>query len=203
MISLDNVILLEQKVESAVAKIQQLQAENDALRKKCSELTNALSAKSEQLDTFTLDQNRIESGILKALNRLNSIENSVLNAASSAAAAAQVAAVKPQTTVQSSPAPKAPVQNVTEPQAATPIPAQPVANPVPETPAEEPFPVSEQSPLDSFFEGANADNIADEGFEQEESFGFFDQSMPQTEEDIDFGPEETDEKPENPGFDIF
>ena len=77
MISLDQVYLLEQKVESAVEKIQQLQAENDALRNKCTELTNALSAKSEQLSSFESDQSQIESGIKKALDRLNSIENSV------------------------------------------------------------------------------------------------------------------------------
>lgn len=81
MITLDQVLLLEQKVESAVAKIQQLEAENDALRNKCSELTNALSAKSEQLSSFETDQNKIEQGIRKALDRLNTIENSVLKAA--------------------------------------------------------------------------------------------------------------------------
>ena len=80
MISLDQVLLLQQKVESDVAKIAQLQAENDALRSKCSELTNALSSKSEQLSTIELDQDKIESGIKNALNRLSSIENSVLNA---------------------------------------------------------------------------------------------------------------------------
>ena len=84
MISLEQILLLEQRVESAVAKIAQLQAENDALRSKCSELTNALSSKSEQLSTFESDQNKIESGILKALDRLNSIENSVLKAAGQA-----------------------------------------------------------------------------------------------------------------------
>lgn len=82
MISLSQVELLEQKVESAVEKIQQLQAENDALRKKCSELTNAISAKSEQLTSFESEQSQIENGIKKALERLNSIENSVLKAAS-------------------------------------------------------------------------------------------------------------------------
>ena len=35
MITLDHVLLLEQKVESAVKKISQLQAENDALRSRC------------------------------------------------------------------------------------------------------------------------------------------------------------------------
>lgn len=80
MISLDQILLLEKKVESAVAKIAQLQAENDALRSKCSELTNALSSKSEQLSTFEQDQSKIESGIMNALDRLASIENSVLKA---------------------------------------------------------------------------------------------------------------------------
>lgn len=80
MISLDQVMLLEEKVESAVAKIQQLQAENDALRNRCSELTNALSSKTEQLNSFSVDQNQIEEGIKKALDRLNAIENTVLKA---------------------------------------------------------------------------------------------------------------------------
>lgn len=97
MISLDQVYLLEQKVESAVAKIQQLQAENDALRNKCAELTNALSAKSEQLTTIETDQNQIENGIKKALDRLNSIENTVLKTVSTMASSGQVAPTPHQT----------------------------------------------------------------------------------------------------------
>lgn len=97
MISLDQILLLEQRVESAVAKIAQLQAENDALRSKCSELTNALSSKSEQLSTFESDQNKIESGILKALDRLNSIENSVLKAAGQVASSNPVTVQNTQT----------------------------------------------------------------------------------------------------------
>ena len=94
MISLDQVLVLEQKVESAVEKIQQLEAENAALRNKCSELTNALSAKSEQLTSFESEQNKIESGIIKAIDRLNSIENSVLKAAGQSVPAAKEAPVK-------------------------------------------------------------------------------------------------------------
>lgn len=78
MISLDQVMRLEEKVESAVKKIQQLQEENAALRTKCDELTNALSLKTEQLSNFTSDQNQIEIGIKNALERLDSIENTVL-----------------------------------------------------------------------------------------------------------------------------
>ena len=81
MISLDQVTLLEEKVESAVEKIKQLEGENAALRNKCSELTNALSAKTEQLAAFENEQKTIESGIIKAIDRLNSIEHSVLKKA--------------------------------------------------------------------------------------------------------------------------
>ena len=81
MITLDQVLLLQEKVESAVAKIAQLKAENDALRSKCAELTNALSAKTEQFSTFEADQSKIEHGILQALERLNAVENAVVQAA--------------------------------------------------------------------------------------------------------------------------
>ena len=107
MISLEQVLLLEQKVESAVGKIQQLEAENDALRNKCSELTNALSAKSEQLKAYESDQQKIESGIIKAIDRLNSIENSVLKAAGQSAAVAAKPAAEPKPAAQPAPAPKA------------------------------------------------------------------------------------------------
>lgn len=81
MTSPDHVELLVKKVESIVAKTLNLQAENDALRTKCAELTNALSAKTEQLSSFEREQSMVEGGILKALERLSSIENSILQAA--------------------------------------------------------------------------------------------------------------------------
>ena len=112
MISLDQVLLLEEKVESAVAKIAQLNAENAALRSKCAELTNALSAKTEQFSSFQSDQSKIEEGILKALERLNTVENAV-----HAAAAKSAAAVTP-SPVQEAPAPVAepkPQQVIPEP----------------------------------------------------------------------------------------
>lgn len=127
MISLDQILLLEQRVESAVAKIAQLQAENDALRSKCSELTNALSSKSEQLSTFESDQNKIESGILKALDRLNSIENSVLKATGQASSFTPPHPVQnePQESLQKQPES---AENLQVPQPAAEQPA-PVQNP--------------------------------------------------------------------------
>ncbi|MBR1715317.1 MAG: cell division protein ZapB [Treponema sp.] len=73
MISFDQLQILNQKIESAVAKIGQLTAENDALRRKCAELTNALSAKTEQLSAFQTDQSKIELRIKKALEQLENI----------------------------------------------------------------------------------------------------------------------------------
>ena len=83
MISLEQILLLQDRVENAVAKIAQLNAENVALRRKCAELTNALAAKTEQFSSFQNDQNKIEEGILKALNRLDALENTVLSASGS------------------------------------------------------------------------------------------------------------------------
>ncbi len=97
MISIDQVLLLQQKVESAVQKIVELKAENDALRNKCSELTNALSEKSELLASFTADEKKIEDSILGALDRLNKIENSVLSQAGQNTALKSEAAPLPAT----------------------------------------------------------------------------------------------------------
>ena len=175
MISLDQVYLLEQKVESAVEKIQQLQAENDALRSKCNELTNALSAKSEQLSNFESDQSQIETGIKKALDRLNSIENSVLKNAAQQNQAAQAA--KP--AVQVSPAPQE--QSATTVQS---TPSFDTMDTVPET-TEEPTEVNEEESVNIPEQTFNTTNI-------EENF--------ESEDDID-APE--DDNHDGLGFDIF
>lgn len=175
MISLDQVYLLEQKVESAVEKIQQLQAENDALRSKCNELTNALSAKSEQLSNFESDQSQIETGIKKALDRLNSIENSVLKNAAQQNQAAQAA--KP--AVQASPAPQE--QSATTVQS---TPSFDTMDTVPET-TEELTEVNEEQSVNIPEQTFNTTNI-------EENF--------ESEDDID-APE--DDNHDGLGFDIF
>ena len=194
MISLDQVLLLEEKVESAVAKIQQLEAENDALRNKCSELTNALSAKTEQLASFENEQKTIESGIIKAIDRLNSIENSVLKGAGQSApkpAASGLAAAAEAVTATTAAPAQAPAEpeTVEEP---TPTPATDVTfdqmTPV-ETPEEPPF--DEEEVID------NPDAI-DQAFDEvpiEEPIE--DPIEDETETDSD--PESKDQL----GFDIF
>lgn len=111
MSTLDQLVLLEQKVEGAVAKIQQLQAENDALRSKCAELTNALSAKSEQLSSFESDKGRIETGIQKALDRLSTIENSMLQPGGSSVSSNFIEQEKAPVTITQETVPNQPVIN--------------------------------------------------------------------------------------------
>ena len=145
MISLDQVYLLEQKVESAVAKIQQLQAENDALRSKCNELTNALSAKSEQLTSFESDQSQIENGIKKALDRLNSIENSVLRTAEKINQAGQAAKPAPQAEAK-------PVQSAPSFETMENVPVEESAEPEEPLVTEETVETPEQSLTENFVE---------------------------------------------------
>ena len=150
MISLDQVLLLEEKVESAVAKIAQLNAENAALRSKCAELTNALSAKTEQFSNFQLDQGKIEAGILKALERLDSVENAIHQAGSPAVNPAPQAAspAQQQSAVPAQPAPAAPVQ---EKPVQTPVNTFDTMNPTPSAPAaQESAPDSSQPTFDIF-----------------------------------------------------
>lgn len=170
MSTLDQLLLLEQKVESAVKKIQQLQAENDALRSKCAELTNALSAKSEQLDSFATDKGRIETGIQKALERLNSIENSMLQSGDSGAFFSSEQAPKPVSNPQPAiPSPE-PEQETSIPEIDVP---QPVLNVDPE-PEEQTKPVMEdfsnQTTITQDFN--SMENLEDDENQQESDFGF-------------------------------
>ena len=84
MITLDQVQLLEKKVETIVSKINDLQRQNSALQEKNRELIEKNSLLMQKISTFEADQNRIEQGFLNALDRLNSMENSVLKVGTSA-----------------------------------------------------------------------------------------------------------------------
>lgn len=140
MISLDQVLLLQKKVETAVAKISdlngviaQLKAENDALRSKCAELTNSLSEKTELISNFEAEQNKIEQGILSALSRLDTVENSVLGGAggspvqASAETQAEEPAVKEENAAE---------ENTAEPETEIPVPQEENPAPVNQIPAD-------------------------------------------------------------------
>lgn len=80
MISLDQVHLLEQKVEIAISRITTLNREKAALVERCNKLENQNGELRTQLSAFEQDQGRIEKGILSALDRLANMENTILNA---------------------------------------------------------------------------------------------------------------------------
>ena len=83
MITLDQVQLLEKKVEMIVSKLSDLQRQNFALQEKNRDLIEQNSILKQKVSSFESDQNKIEQGILKALDRLNSMQNTVLNVGSS------------------------------------------------------------------------------------------------------------------------
>ena len=163
MISLDQILVLEKKVESAVNKITQLQAENDALRSKCAELTNALSSKSEQLSSFEQDQGLIESKIVNLINQFNNIENSVLDViGSTGSMQSPVAAI--QQPVQT-PAPEQSVQQTQVPNQNPIAQSQtyvPVSEPVVSTPVETESEEMQQSFFDMNEVSSQDDNQSQE-----------------------------------------
>ena len=98
MITLDQVQLLEKKVEAIVSKMNDLQRQNIALQEKNRELIEKNSLLMQKISSFEADQNRIEQGILNALDRLNSMENSALKVGSSATSTQNVQEVVPSNT---------------------------------------------------------------------------------------------------------
>lgn len=79
MLNLDQVRLLENRVEKAVGKIQSLGQENTRLRNELSTLQTRVVELESLVNTFKDDQGRIEEGILNALDRLSAFEDSVFN----------------------------------------------------------------------------------------------------------------------------
>lgn len=98
MITLDQVQLLEKKVEAIVSKMNDLQRQNVALQEKNRDLIEKNSLLMQKISSFEADQNRIEQGILNALDRLNSMENSALKVGSSATTTQNVQEVVPSNT---------------------------------------------------------------------------------------------------------
>ena len=84
MITLDQVQLLEKKIEEIISMMNNLQKQNSALQEKNRELIEKNSLLMQKISSFEADQNRIEQGILNALDRLNSMENSALKVGTSA-----------------------------------------------------------------------------------------------------------------------
>ena len=98
MITLDQVQLLEKKIEEIISIMNNLQKQNSALQEKNRELIEKNSLLMQKISSFEADQNRIEQGILNALDRLNSMENSALKVGTSATTTQNVQEVVPSNT---------------------------------------------------------------------------------------------------------
>ena len=98
MITLDQVQLLEKKIEEIISIMNNLQKQNSALQEKNRELIEKNSLLMQRISSFEADQNRIEQGILNALDRLNSMENSALKVGTSATTEQNVQEVVPSNT---------------------------------------------------------------------------------------------------------
>jgi FtsZ-binding cell division protein ZapB len=81
MISLEQIRLLESRVEKAVVYIDLLQDENASLKSKLSGYEKRIQDLEVLVRSFQQDQGRIEEGILHALDRLNAFEDEILSEA--------------------------------------------------------------------------------------------------------------------------
>lgn len=77
MLNIDQVKLLEGKVEKAVNLIKTLSFDNDSLKKEIEAKNRRISELENLIVAFKDDQTKIEQGIINALNQLSAFENSV------------------------------------------------------------------------------------------------------------------------------
>ncbi|HHU36484.1 MAG TPA: cell division protein ZapB [Treponema sp.] len=77
MLTLDQVRLLENRVEKAVGKITSLTEENNRLRSQLSTLQSRTTELEGFVTSFKDDQGKIEAGILNALEQLSVFEDSL------------------------------------------------------------------------------------------------------------------------------
>lgn len=77
MISLEQVNSLESRVEKAVALIASLRSENASMRSGLTAAESRVAELEGLIQDFQKDQARIEEGIVEALRKLDSFEDSV------------------------------------------------------------------------------------------------------------------------------
>ncbi len=76
MLNIDQVQLLESKVEKAVNLIKSLSDNNNSLKKEIEVKNKRISELENLILVFKDDQTKIEQGIVNALNKLSAFENS-------------------------------------------------------------------------------------------------------------------------------
>ncbi|MDR1420883.1 MAG: cell division protein ZapB [Treponema sp.] len=77
MVTLDQVKLLETKVEKAIGYVEKVSGENAELRGRLESYQKRIDELEILVQTFREDQSRIEDGILSTLDRLNQFEDAI------------------------------------------------------------------------------------------------------------------------------
>ena len=77
MITIEQIQKLDKKVQAAVSRITALQNDNATLREKLDEYQKRISELEVMIDRFKKDQTEIESGIIRALEQLDHLEDSM------------------------------------------------------------------------------------------------------------------------------
>ncbi|MDR1287291.1 MAG: cell division protein ZapB [Treponema sp.] len=77
MVTLDQVKLLETKVEKAIGYVEKVSGENTELRERLESYQKRIDELEVLVQTFREDQSRIEDGILSTLDRLNQFEDAI------------------------------------------------------------------------------------------------------------------------------
>lgn len=77
MVKIEQVRLLEQRVQKVIGRISELQQENHTLRSQLQTYQDRISDLEARIDGFASTQEEIEAGILSALQRLDEVEDAV------------------------------------------------------------------------------------------------------------------------------
>lgn len=77
MITIEQIQELDQKVQAAVQRISTLKGENTSLQSKLGEYEKRIAELEILIDRFKQDQSEIENGIIRALEQLDHLEDSI------------------------------------------------------------------------------------------------------------------------------
>jgi uncharacterized protein YlxW (UPF0749 family) len=77
MVNIEQVRLLEQRVQKVISRMAELRAENTDLRERLGVYQDRIEELEERVNSFSSNQAEIEQGILNALHQLDEVEDAV------------------------------------------------------------------------------------------------------------------------------
>ena len=132
MISLEQVKLLESKVTRTIEYVRKVTEENTQLKGKLDSYQTKIDELEVLIQRFKDDQNRIEDGILSALDRLNQFEDALESTLSSEGKQPSGAKAGPKNNAREEKKPPEPAAEVRQGRGSPPEPAPPAEEKNPE-----------------------------------------------------------------------